>query len=204
SRPLNGADKDVKKGNWNRKQFTGFELNGRVLGLIGMGEIGHRGARRAKAFGMKVIGYDPFVAPFDHVIQETGIIQTESLESLLKESDFISTHVPLTPGTKHLLNKDTFKQMKQTAFIINSARGGIINEEDLVGAVKGEKIAGAYLDVLEQEPEEKDSPMADVPAIKLSPHNAGSTGEAQSRTAMLIAAEVDKVLKGGQSLCRVN
>src|SRR5699024_809778 len=128
SRPLNGADKDVKKGNWNRKQFTGFELNGRVLGLIGMGEIGHRVAKRAKAFGMKVIGYDPFVASFDHVIQETGIIQAESLESLLKESDFISTHVPLTPGTKHLLNRNTFKLMKRETYIINSARGGIIDE----------------------------------------------------------------------------
>src|SRR5699024_954736 len=165
---------------------------------------GHLVVKLSKAFGMKVIGFDPFVAPFDHVIQETGIIQADSLESLLKESDFISTHVPLTPGTKHLLNKDTFKQMKQTAFIINSARGGIINEGDLVEAVKEEEIAGAYLDVLEQEPVEKDSPIADVAAIKLSPHIAGSTVEAQSRTAMLIAAEVDKVLKGGQSLCQVN
>src|SRR5699024_10193738 len=101
SRPLNKADEDVSKGNWNRKQFTGTELNGRVLRLIGMGEISHRGAKRAKAFGMEVIGYDPFVAPFDHVLQDTGIKQRETAEELIKEADFVSIHVPLTDDTRH-------------------------------------------------------------------------------------------------------
>src|SRR5699024_3340171 len=87
SRPLSAADEDVRQGNWNRKFFTGAELSGRTLGLIGLGEIAHRVARRAKAFGMKVIGYDPFVAPFDHVIQETGISQTEEINGLLEQAD---------------------------------------------------------------------------------------------------------------------
>lgn len=204
SRPLAKADADVREGNWNRKYFTGAELNNRVLGLIGMGEIAHRVAKRAKVFGMEVIGYDPFVAPFDHVVQDTGIRQIDTVEALLKESDFVSIHVPLTADTKHLLNRDTFKIMKPEAYVINSARGGIINEDDIVQAVKENQIAGAYLDVLEKEPVEKGSPISKLEAIRLSPHIAGLTVEAQSRTAMLISAEVDKVINGGNSLCRVN
>lgn len=203
SRPLAAADADVREGNWNRKFFTGYELSKRTLGLVGMGEIAHRVAKRAKAFGMNVIGYDPFIAPFDHVIQETGIKQVE-MDELLKESDFVSVHVPLNKATKHLINHKKFPLMKPHAYVINSARGGIIHEEDLVEAVEAKQIAGAYLDVLEKEPVQKDSPLARVDSIKLSPHIAGLTIEAQSRTAMLIAEEVDRVMNGGQSLCRVN
>lgn len=204
SRPLTDADDDVRTGNWNRKFFTGFELNNRTLGLVGMGEIAHRVANRAKAFGMNLVGYDPFVAPFDHVIQETGIHQTENLETLFSKSDFISLHVPLTKTTKHLINQDIFPFMKSHAYIINSARGGIINEQDLIQAVDGKQIAGAYLDVLEKEPVEKNSPLKQNKAIRLSPHIAGLTVEAQSRTSLLIAEEVDRVLNNGQSLCTVN
>ena len=203
SRPLKDADADVRKGNWDRKFFTGYELNNRTLGLVGMGEIAHRVAKRAQAFGMNVVGYDPFVAPFDHVVQETGIKQVE-MEELLKESDFISIHVPLTKATKHLINRVNMKLMKPHAYVINSARGGIVHEEDLVEAVEEKLIAGAYLDVLEKEPVQKDSPLLRSEAIRLSPHIAGLTVEAQSRTAMMIAEEVDRVLNGGQSLCRVN
>ncbi len=204
SRPLRLANEDVRKGNWNRKQFTGIELNNRVLGLIGMGEISHRVAKRAKVFGMDVIGYDPFVAPFDHVVQETGIKQVATVTEVLKASDFVSVHVPLTESTKHLLDLPAFKLMKPSAYVINSARGGIINEADVVEAVKNKDIAGAYLDVLEKEPIEKDSPLATSQGIILSPHIAGLTVEAQSRTAMLISEEVDRVLNGEKSLCQVN
>src|SRR5699024_2849729 len=127
SRKLTEADLDVRKGNWNRTLFTGLELNGRTLGLIGMGEIAHRVAKRAKAFGMKVIGYDPFVTAFDHVVQETGIQQVDTVEDIYRHSDFISIHVPLIEDTKYLLNYDSFKQMKEDVYIINSARGGIIH-----------------------------------------------------------------------------
>lgn len=203
SRPLAAADQDVREGNWNRKFFTGMELNGRTLGLVGMGEIAHRVAKRAKAFGMRVIGFDPFVAPFDHVVQETGIEQVE-MEELLKQSDYLSIHVPLTKSTKHLINRENLKLMKDEAYIINSARGGIVHEEDLAEAVAAKQIAGAYLDVLETEPVTEDSPLIKAEGIKLSPHIAGLTVEAQSRTAMMIAEEVDKVLHGARSLCMVN
>src|SRR5699024_5637877 len=155
SRPILAANEDVRAGNWNRKFFTGVELNNRVLGLLGMGEISHRVAKRAKAFGMEVVGCDPFVGPFDHVVQETGIKQVETVEEVLKVSDFVSIHVPLTKDTKHLLNRDAFAIMKKEAFVINSARGGIVHEEDIVEAVKNKEIAGAYLDVLEKEPDRK-------------------------------------------------
>lgn len=204
SRPLSDADTDVREGNWNRKFFTGFELNNRTLGLVGMGEIAHRVAKRAMAFGMHVVGYDPFVAPFDHVVQEAGIQQVHKLEELLKVSDFVSIHVPKTKDTEHLLNQDSFAIMKPHAYVINSARGGIVHEQDLVDATRDKQIGGAYLDVLETEPVEKDAPLAQVPSIYLTPHIAGLTVEAQSRTAMLIAQEVDNVLHGNQSLCRVN
>ena len=204
SRPLTDANKDVREGNWNRKRFTGIELNNRVLGLIGMGEISHRVARRARAFGMEVIGYDPFVASFDHVVQETGIRQVDTVEDVLKASDFVSVHVPLIDSTKHLLDREAFRLMKEGAYVINSARGGIIHEGDIVEAIKEKEIAGAYLDVLEKEPIEKDSPLASAEGVVLTPHIAGLTLEAQSRTALLISEEVDRVLKGGKSLCQVN
>ncbi|PAV30737.1 hydroxyacid dehydrogenase [Virgibacillus profundi] len=203
SRPLSAADADVRRGNWDRKFFTGSELNNRTLGLIGMGEIANRVARRANVFGMNVIGYDPFVAPFDHVIQETHVRPVETLDELLSESDFVSIHVPLTNATRYLLNHENFPLMKPHAHVINSARGGIIHEEDLIEAVQLKQIAGAYLDVLEKEPVQKDSLLTKVESIRLSPHIAGLTVEAQSRTAMLIAREVDKVLGGGESICAV-
>ncbi|WP_164669438.1 hydroxyacid dehydrogenase [Virgibacillus doumboii] len=203
SRPLAEADADVRKGNWNRKYFTGSELNGRTLGLVGLGEIGHRVAKRANAFGMEVIGYDPFVRPFDHILMETGVRSVNTLDELLTESDFVSVHVPLTNATRHMINKENFPLMKSHAYVINSARGGIVHEQDLVDAVQSGRIAGAYLDVLETEPVQKGGALSKVEAIRLSPHIAGLTVEAQSRTAMLIAGEVMKVLNGGKSLCAV-
>src|SRR5699024_12605853 len=147
-----------------------------------------------KAFGMEVIGYDPFVAPFDHVVQDTGIKQRETAEEVIKEADFVSIHVPLTDDTRYLFNQKTFELMKPEASVINSARGGIVNEADIVKAVHDKQIAGAYLDVLENEPVRKGSPMSQVAAIKLSPQIAGSTEEAQTRTATSSAAEVENVV----------
>ncbi|GAB4073096.1 hypothetical protein GCM10028778_07200 [Barrientosiimonas marina] len=202
-RPLIEADADVRKGRWDRRFFTGFELNKRTLGLVGMGEIAQRVATRAKALGMDVIGYDPFVTPYDHIVAETGVRPVETLDTLLQESDFVSVHVPLTRATKHMIHKANLPLMKRHAYIINSARGGIVQEQDLMEAVKREQVAGAYLDVLEQEPVPSDSPLAQIEAIRLSPHIAGLTDEAQSRTAMLVAREVINVLHGRESLCAV-
>ncbi|SDQ89595.1 hydroxyacid dehydrogenase [Virgibacillus salinus] len=202
-RPLAEADADVRQGNWDRKFFTGYELNRKTLGLVGMGEIAHRVAKRANAFGMNIMGYDPFVKPFDHILAETGVRPVETLDELLTHSDFVSIHVPLTKATRHMISKDNFECMKHHAYVINSARGGIVHEQDLVEAVQSGEIAGAYLDVLETEPVQKGSPLSKVESIHLSPHIAGLTDESQSRTAMLVAREVMKVLEGGKSLCAV-
>lgn len=168
-----------------------------------MGEIAHRVAKRANAFGMETIGYDPFVTPFDHILAETGVRPVETLDEMLAEADFVSVHVPLTKVTRHMINKEKFSLMKSHAYVINSARGGIIHEQDLAEAVQSGKIAGAYLDVLETEPVQRDSLLSQIESIHLSPHIAGLTDESQSRTAMLIAQEVIRVLNGGKSLCAV-
>jgi D-3-phosphoglycerate dehydrogenase/(S)-sulfolactate dehydrogenase len=202
SRRLTEAAASVRAGEWDRKRFTGGEAAGKTLGLIGVGEIGHRVAARAKAMGMKVIGYDPFVAPYDFPVAETGI-ELAGLERVLAEADFISLHVPLTPQTRNLLGKEQFKAMKPGAVIINSARGGVVNEADLNEALEQGRIAGAVLDVLEEEPPRPDHPLLGRPNCIITPHIAGLTEESQTRTAELVSREVIGELEGRPSLCRV-
>ncbi|WEA41237.1 hydroxyacid dehydrogenase [Lysinibacillus fusiformis] len=202
-RPLNLADYDIRKGNWDRKKFTGEELANKTLGLIGLGEISHRVAKRANAFGMKVIGYDPFITEYDHIITETGVQVKASLEELLSASDFISLHVPLTPVTKYLISESELKTMKSSAYIINTARGGIIDESALSTALNNHIIAGAFLDVLEVEPITHSNKLMSCERLIMTPHIAGLTNESQIRTSLLVAKEVDKILKGLPSLCIV-
>lgn len=202
-RKISDATIDIRKGNWSRKQFTGLELSGKTLGLLGLGEIAHRVANRAKIFGMNITGYDPFITPYDHILTETGVKRVDSLEELIMDADFISIHVPLTDETKNIFNRETFTRMKSNSYIINTARGGIINELDLCDAVRTNEIAGAYLDVLETEPIQANSPLFDIDTIQLTPHVAGLTHESQTRTSLLVAQEVVNVLKGKTSLCSV-
>ncbi|WP_100401106.1 hydroxyacid dehydrogenase [Bacillus sp. FJAT-44742] len=203
NRPLAKANEDVKKGNWNRQLHTGKEVKGKTLGLIGLGEISHRVANRAQTFGIEVMGYDPFVTNYDHVIDESGVKKAESLSDVLTYSDFISLHVPLTSHTKYMISYEAFNKMKPQSIIINSSRGGIIDEEALYEAIRDNKIAGAYLDVLEKEPIEKESPLLILPNIVITPHIAGLTEESQVRTSILVANEVMNILKGEGSLCLV-
>ncbi|WP_134703859.1 hydroxyacid dehydrogenase [Ammoniphilus sp. YIM 78166] len=202
NRPLFQANQDVKKGNWDRKRFTGFELYGKTLGVVGMGEIAHRLAKRAKAFGMHVVGYDPFMTPYDFPTAETGI-EAVSFSELLSHSDFISIHVPLTPQTRSMFSSDQFQMMKETAYIINTARGGIIDEGALLHAVNSNWIMGAFLDVLEQEPIDPNHPLLQNDNIVITPHVAGLTDESQVRTSILVAEEVIKILQGQSALCVV-
>ncbi len=203
SRLLKEAAESVRSGEWNRKKYSGAELSGKTLGLIGVGEIGHRVAVRARILGIKVIGYDPFVAPYDYPVMETGI-ELVSCERVIAESDFISLHVPLTAQTRNLLNLVAFSRMKKSAVVINSARGGVVNEADLNEALQSGMIAGAVLDVLEQEPPPLDHPLLLRDNCLITPHIAGLTEESQDRTAELVSAEVINVLEGRSSLCRVN
>ncbi|MED3907507.1 hydroxyacid dehydrogenase, partial [Geobacillus thermodenitrificans] len=135
-RPLLLANQDIRLGHWNRKRFIGREIHRKTLGLIGLGEIAHRVAKRAKAFGMRVVGYDPFITEQEYIIVETGVENLSSLKDVLSHSDFVSLHVPLTKETKHLISYDELKCMKKSAFLINTSRGGIIDEHALYIALK--------------------------------------------------------------------
>ncbi|MFZ7944767.1 hydroxyacid dehydrogenase [Neobacillus sp. 19] len=203
NRPLSLANQDIREGNWNRKRFTGGEIANKTLGLIGLGEISHRVAKRAHAFGMKVIGYDPFITEYDHIVSESGVQLLESLEDLLTAADFISLHVPLTPATHYFISESELKKMKPTAFIINTSRGGIIKESALAAALHNHTIAGAFLDVLEIEPISQSNQLLACETAIITPHIAGLTDESQIRTSLLVAKEVVKIVKGERSLCTI-
>ncbi|WP_318153029.1 hydroxyacid dehydrogenase [Metabacillus arenae] len=203
SRPLLLADQDIREGGWDRKRFTGEEISNKTIGLIGLGEIAHRVAKRANSFGMKVIGFDPFMTDYEHIISETGVEKYSSLKEVLHQSDFISIHVPLTADTKHLISHKELDSMKANSYLLNTSRGGIIDESALTDALVANKIAGAYIDVLEEEPINPSHPLLQCKNAILTPHIAGLTNESQTRTSLLIAQEVGKLLKGGHSLCLV-
>lgn len=201
-RSLDEASKDVKGGDWDRKGHTGDEIFGKTLGLIGVGEIGDRVARRARSLGLRVLGFDPFVAPFDSPVMDSGI-ELVSLDDVLKHSDFISLHVPLTSDTKNLINRENLEKMKPTACVINSSRGGIVNEQDLAIALQSKTISCATLDVLKQEPPDQSHPLMSLGNCTITPHIAGLTEESQIRTSEMVANEVINELEGKVSLCRV-
>ena len=172
ARKLSIADKSVKEGKWEKKRFMGVELRNKTLGVIGMGRIGSQVVNRCKAFEMDAVAYDPYLP--EEVATQMGVELTD-LETVLKKADFITIHVPLTPETKHLISHDEFEIMKDTAFITNCARGGIIDEDALYDALKNEKIGGAALDVYEEEPPAEDSKLFELDNIVLTPHIAAST-----------------------------
>jgi len=201
-RPLMEAATDVKEGKWNRKRFTRVEIYGKTLGLIGYGDVGHRVAIRAKALGMTVLGYDPFVGAYDFAVTESGI-RPAPLEQLYRSADFISLHVPLTKQTVNLIHEGALQQMRPNVVLINSSRGGIINEHDLHKALQQNTISGAFLDVLGQEPPEPDHPLLALDNCWITPHIAGLTEESQVRTSEMVATEVIRELEGTPSLCRV-
>ena len=201
SRPLEKATQDVQAGNWNRKLWTREEIYGKTLGLIGVGEIGARLASRARAMGMMVVGFDPFLPPYELACTDIGVKMT-TLEEVLGQADYVSLHVPLNDKTRNLINKDSLATMKKTAYIINTARGGVINEEDLYEALKDNVIAGAALDVLAKEPPTGNR-LLELDNIIVTPHIAGLTEEAQVRTSELVARECIKVLRGLGSMCIV-
>ncbi len=202
SRDIFAASRDVRAGNWNRGRFTGSEVYGKMLGLVGVGQIAQRVARRAKSLGMDVIGHDPFVAPYDYPVTEIGV-EVAGLDSLLARSDFVSIHVPLTEETKGMFDMAAFQQMKPEAWLINTARGEIIDEGDLATILDEGVISGAVLDVLSKEPVDPENPLLTRDAAILTPHIAGLTRESQVKVSALVVREVANVLNGRSSNCRV-
>jgi len=184
ARKIPFAYTSLKKKEWNRSKFKGAELYSKVLGVIGLGRIGKEVARRAASFGMQILAYDPFVSK--EVAESLGIKLVE-LKPLLKEADFITVHTSLNETTKNMISEKEFSLMKKTAFIINCARGGIINEEDLAKALREKRIAGAALDVFTKEPPSEESPLFEADNLILTPHLGASTEEAQINVAIEIA-----------------
>ena len=182
----------VERG-WNRQRFMGVQLSGKTLGLVGLGRIGSEVARRARAFGMTVLAYDPYVGP--ERAAALGV-QVVPLAELLASSDFVSIHCPLTPRTRHLLGEAELARMKPGSYLINCARGGIVDEAALAAALRSGRLAGAALDVFEQEPP-RESPLWEVAdRLVVTPHLGASTHEAQTDAAVQVAEDVLRVLRG--------
>lgn len=194
SRNVVPACNSLKDGAWDRKKYTGNQLNNKVLGVIGLGRIGMSVVKMALGFSMKVIGYDPFAAPKEAEV--LGVDVTDDIERIYKEADFISLHIPRNEQTTNMISAKEFKMMKPTCRIVNCARGGIINEDDLYHALKSETIAGAALDVFSKEPPENDG-FKDCPTCLVTPHLGASTEEAQIEVAVEAAQILCDAIKGG-------
>jgi D-3-phosphoglycerate dehydrogenase len=193
SRKMTKADRTMKKGEWAKKQLKGIELHGKTLGLIGCGNIGKLTAKFAKIFNMKIIGYDPYVSMKE--LKKEGIIQYDNIKDIMKNADFISLHLPHLPSTHHIINKELISNMKSTGYLINCARGGTVDEDALHDALKDGKIAGAGIDVFEQEPP-KNNPLLKLDNVILTPHIGANTLEGQIRAGTVCAEQIIKVLNG--------
>lgn len=184
SKNLVEAQQEMCKGNWEiRGAKKAFELEGKTIGILGLGAIGRETAKICEGCGMKVAAYDPFLSK--EQVEGYGAVYYENYEDLLKVSDVVSIHVPLTDETKKMISKKQLTEMKKTALIINCSRGGIINETDLVEALKAGEIAGAGTDVFCSEPPKTDDPLLNCPNLIVSPHSAAQTREAVIKMAQM-------------------
>jgi len=191
SRNIPKANDGIKNGKWLKKELVGGELRGKYLGIVGVGNIGRNVGRIAKCLRMNLLGYDIYPINQDYV-REVGLIKTD-LRTLLENSDFVTFHVPLTEKTRHLINSETLSYMKPTAFLINTSRGEIIDEESLFRTLSDKGIAGAALDVFEVEPPTNTN-LLQLPNIICSPHIAAQTKEAQELASTVIAEKVIQTL----------
>ncbi|MBA2479836.1 MAG: phosphoglycerate dehydrogenase [Planctomycetes bacterium] len=201
ARMIPQAHAKLAKGDWDKKSFTGIELDGKTLGIIGLGKIGKHVALVLQAAGMNVIASDPFLSP--EVAKELRI-ESVTLDQLLPRADIITVHTPLTEQTRNMINAARFKQMKKSARIVNVARGGIIDEADLAEALKSGTIAGAALDVFAEEPLPASSPLFGLPNMILTPHLGASTEEAQVKVSVDIANQFNAYFASGKIINAVN
>jgi len=200
SRNIPQAHSSLSSGRWEKSRFKGVEVYGKTLGLIGMGRIGTEVCKRALAFNMNVLAYDPFLTP--ERARELNVEQVE-LERIFRESDYITVHTPLNEKTRGLLNKKAFDMMKTGVRVLNCARGGIIDEDDLYDAVKQGKVAGAALDVFVEEPV-KEHKIFELEQVVVTPHLGASTEEAQENVAIQVAKQICDYLKNGTIINAVN
>lgn len=187
------GDRDMRRGIWAKKELKGTELRGKYLGIVGVGNIGKRLGRLARAFNMNIIGYDVVQIDPDFV-REVGMIKAD-LDTLLQSADYISLHVPLLESTRHMINAERISGMKKNACIINTSRGGIVDEAALYEAIRSGNLGGAALDVFESEPP-GNTPLATLDNVILTPHIGAQTAEAQSLAANVIAEKIVQIERG--------
>lgn len=200
-RRIPAADRSMKAGEWDRKSFSGTELYGKTLGLVGAGRIGGEVARRARAFGMRVVAYDPYLTPERAADLD---IELGTLEDVLARADVLSLHVPLTDSTAGLLGAEQLARMKRGAIIVNAARGGVLDESALADALASGHLGGAALDVFAEEPLPADHPLRELRNVILTPHLGAATEEAQHNVAVEIAEAVRAALADGDLTRAVN
>jgi len=193
AREIPRADREIRNGRWLKKELMGTELSGKYLGIVGLGNIGKKLAKHARALNMNIIGYDVIPIPEDFS-REVGLIKAD-LDTLISSADYISFHVPFTESTHHLVNSQLLAKMKKNACLINTSRGEIIDENALYDALKEGKIAGAALDVFESEPATGNK-LATLPNVICTPHIGAQTKEAQALAANVIAEKIIMILRG--------
>lgn len=191
ARSIIRADTEMKKGNWIKKDLIGTELGGKYLGLIGVGNIGRNVGRIARGLRMNILGYDIYPINQDY-IKEVGLIKTD-LNTLVESADFISCHVPLTSDTRHMLNAELLSKMKPTAYVINTSRGEVIDENALYRSLKAKSIAGAALDVFEIEPP-TNRLLVELPNVICTPHIGSQTKESQQLASTVIVEKVIQIM----------
>jgi len=193
AREIPRADRETRNGNWIKKELMGSELKGKYLGIVGLGNIGKRLGRLARALNMNIIGYD--VIPIDDEFsKEVGLMKAD-LDTLLSSADYVSFHVPLLDSTRHMINTEKLKMMKNTARIINTSRGGVIDEEALYNSLNDGSLAGAALDVFEVEPATENK-LITLPNFIATPHIGAQTKEAQLLAANIIEEKIIQILRG--------
>src|SRR5512139_2739203 len=202
ARKVPQAHGSMAAGKWDRKPFQGTELAGKTLGVLGLGRIGSEVAKRAMAFGMRVLGYDPFLT--EARAKALGIELLGDLDDVYRDADFITVHMPVTDQTRGMLNAAAFAKMKPKVCLVNCARGEIIVEKDLIAALDSGKVAAAALDVFAKEPLPADHPFRKHPAITLTPHLGASTGEAQEKCGLEVAEVIAGYLLTGEVRNAVN
>jgi D-3-phosphoglycerate dehydrogenase / 2-oxoglutarate reductase len=201
ARRIPAADASLKGGEWKRSAFKGVEVREKVLGLIGLGHVGAIVARGALGMGMRVLAYDPYVS--EDRMRSMNVGRAETTDEVFENADFVSLHVPRTPQTMGLVNEESLNKMKSTAYIINVARGGIVDETDLYNALKEGVIGGAALDVFAEEPT-TESPIFSLPNVVVTPHLGASTAEAQDRAGITAAEQVAAALNGMVPIHAIN
>lgn len=201
ARPIVQAASGMRAGRWDRKKYTGSELNQKTLGILGLGRIGVELAKRAMAFQMDVMAYDPYLT--ESRAKSLGV-RLSSLDKVIEQADYITVHMPLTKDTKYMLNADAFSRMKEGVRVFNCARGGIIEEAALIEALKSGKVAAAGLDVYEDEPPAEDSLLRSIENLVLTPHLGASTEEAQENVGIDVAKQMIDALTGGMVVNALN